>query len=122
MSLRGHTTVSGALYPATGVATTTAPGDLIVDMRGYSRCVIRMEAPGSGTSYAYSLTRRSPAPNDGSQGSASAWSTTALASGTVSGTDDEEIVITGDYGDLRLTLSSPSGSPLYLIHYYLSGV
>lgn len=112
----------GVLYGAAdGSATTTAPSaPLVLSMQGYARCNLRLAAPGSGKSYAWSLTSRIPTPNDGSEGEASAWSTTALSSGTVSGTDDQPIAVIGDEGELQLTLSSPSGGPSYLIHYYLT--
>ena len=115
-------TRSGILYGDTnGAATTTAPSSaLTLSMRGFGRCILTMAAPGSGKSYAWSLTSRSPAPNDGGAGSASAWSTTALGSGTASGTDDEVVLVEKDCGDLQLTLSSPSATPSYLVYYHLT--
>lgn len=111
----------GVLYGAAdGSATATAPeAALTKSMQGYGRCILTFAPAGAGKSYAYSVTSRTPAPNDGGAGSASGWAATALGSGTVDN-DGEVVEVLGDQGELQITLSSPSGSPSYLVHYYLT--
>lgn len=103
------------LYPA----STTPPTDNVIEFscEGYSKSILVLGAPGSGNSYAYSITNRIPASEGGA---ASAYETTALTSGTASGTSTVSVNFERDFGDIKITVSSPSGTPIYAAHFYRS--
>lgn len=108
------------LFPSAGGANPTTPkkellyddtvvpaAPLVFASQGYQRLVIQFDEPGGGKSYDYSLTTRICV----TSASCSEWANVAIASGTVSGTNDLEIVVTVPRDQYQLTISNLSSAP-----------
>lgn len=101
-------------------STTIAPDPLVFSSEGFRTTQIVFDAPGAGKSYTYTIEHRNPAHTvDGAEKAASGWcSFSPAATSTVSGTAAASHRIVGDHGGLRITFSSPSGSPAYRVTSY----